>query len=237
MLTGQYDRGVLPLRDNVPTRRLPIVTYGLIATNAAVWFWELRSPAREVDRFSYYPCAVHGPCVDVVSGRAPWWESGVTAMFMHASWGHILGNMLFLWIFGNNVEDALGRLRFLCFYLAAGLVATAGQTYVTLHYAGTAAASVPNLGASGAIAGVLGAYVVLLPRARVLSFIGFFLVPVRAFVFLGIWFLLQLWEGGFSVTHPSAGGGVAFFAHIAGFVFGLATVRLLMVRKPLEPSW
>jgi membrane associated rhomboid family serine protease len=135
------------------------------------------------------------------------------------------------------VEDAFGRLRFLCFYVAAGLVATAAQTYVTLHYAGAVAASVPNLGASGAIAGVLGAYIVLLPRASVLSFVGFFLLPVPAFVFLGLWFLLQLWEGGFSVTHPSGSGGVAFFAHIAGFTFGLATVRVLTVRKPLEPSW
>ena len=95
----------------------------------------------------------------------------------------------------------------------------------------------PNLGASGAIAGVLGAYIVLLPRANVLLFVGFFLVPVPAMFFLGIWFLLQLWEGGFSVTHPSAGGGVAFFAHVAGFLFGLVTVRLLAVRKPLEPAW
>jgi membrane associated rhomboid family serine protease len=158
-------------------------------------------------------------------------------MFMHAGWAHILGNMLFLWIFGNNVEDALGRSRFLLFYLAAGCVATAGQTFVTLRYSGAEAASVPNLGASGAIAGVLGAYIVLLPRASVLTLIGFFFVPLPAFLFLGIWFLLQLWVGGFSLTHPSSGGGVAFFAHIAGFVFGLLLVRPLAVRRPLQPSW
>jgi hypothetical protein len=228
---------VLPLRDNVPVRSVPIVTYGLIAANFAVWFWELHALSASIDRYSYYPCSVHGPCVEIVAGRAPWWESSFSSLFMHASWTHILGNMLLLWIFGNNVEDAFGRLRFLFFYLASGLVATAGQTLVTLHYAGEAAASIPNLGASGAIAGVLGAYLVLLPRASVLSLIGFFLVPVRAFFFLGVWFLLQLWEGGFSVTHPSAGGGVAFFAHIVGFAFGLATARLLMVRKPLEPDW
>jgi membrane associated rhomboid family serine protease len=228
---------VLPLRDNVPTRIFPVVTFGLIAANFAVWFWELHARAHEIDRFAYYPCALHGPCVDVASDRVPWWESGFSSIFMHASWAHILGNMLFLWIFGNNVEDALGRIRFLFFYVAAGLVATAGQTVVTLHYAGAAAASVPNVGASGAIAGVLGAYILLLPRASVLSLVGFFLVPVPAFIFLGIWFLLQLWAGGFSVTHPSAGGGVAFFAHVAGFVFGVVTVRLLAVRKPLEPAW
>jgi membrane associated rhomboid family serine protease len=228
---------MLPVRDNVPTRSFPLVTYGLIAANFAVWFWELNARAHDVDRFAYYPCDVQGPCVGVVSDRVPSWESGLTSMFMHASWAHILGNMLFLWIFGNNVEDALGRVRFLLFYIASGLVAIAGQTFVTLHYAGSAAASVPNLGASGAIAGVLGAYILLLPNASVLSFIGFFLVPVPAFLFLGLWFGLQLWQGGFSVTHPSEGGGVAFSAHVAGFVFGLVTVRLFAVREPLEPAW
>ncbi len=158
-------------------------------------------------------------------------------MFMHASWAHILGNMLFLWIFGNNVEDTLGRARFLVFYLAAGVAATLGQTIVTLHWAGAAAASVPNLGASGAIAGVLGAYFLLLPRASVLTLIGFFFVPLPASVFLGVWFLFELWQGGFSLTQPSAGGGVAFFAHITGFVFGLLLVRPLVVRPPLQPSW
>jgi hypothetical protein len=159
-------------------------------------------------------------------------------MFLHASWEHILGNMLFLWIFGNNVEDVLGRIRFLLFYLASGLIATAGQTFVTLHYAGIVDASIPNLGASGAIAGVLGAYFLILPRARVLALIGF-LIPVEipAVVFLGIWFALELWEGDFSLTHPSAGGGVAFFAHIAGFVFGLLAVKLLQRRKPLDPTY
>jgi len=167
----------------------------------------------------------------------PWFEGAFTAMFLHASWTHILGNMLFLWIFGNNVEDALGRLRYLLFYLASGLAATLGQTIVTLHWAGPAAASVPNLGASGAIAGVLGAYFVLLPRASVLTLIFFFFVPLPAFVFLGIWFVFELWEGGFSLTQPNAGGGVAFFAHITGFVFGVLLVRPLTVRQPLQPSW
>jgi len=166
-----------------------------------------------------------------------WGVAWITSMFLHGSWDHILGNMLFLWIFGNNVEDALGPVRYLLFYLASGVAATVGQTIVTLHWAGAEAASVPNLGASGAIAGVLGAYFVLLPRASVLTLIGFFFVPLPAFFFLGIWFLLQLWTGGFSLTHPSAGGGVAFFAHIAGFVFGLLLVRPLQVRPPLQPSW
>src|SRR5436309_7679999 len=116
--------------------------------------------------------------------------------------------MLFLWIFGNNVEDALGRVRYLLWYLAAGLAATATQTWVTLHYAGVTAASVPNLGASGAIAGVLGAYLLLLPTAMVLTLVGFFVIPIPAFFFLGFWFLLQLWEGDMAITHPAQGGGV-----------------------------
>jgi membrane associated rhomboid family serine protease len=228
---------VLPLRDNAPTRSFPLVTLALIAANFAVWFWELHAPGAKIDRYSYYPCSVVGPCIGGARDHLGWWESSFSSMFMHASWAHILGNMLFLWIFGNNVEDALGRVRFLLFYLASGLVATAGQTYVTLHFAGTLAASVPNLGASGAVAGVLGAYFVLLPWASVLTLIGFFVVSVPATVFLGFWFLFQLWEGGFSLTYPSTGGGVAFFAHIAGFVFGLVAVRLLRVRPPLSPTW
>jgi membrane associated rhomboid family serine protease len=149
--------------------------------------------------------------------------------------------MLFLWIFGNNVEDAFGRIRFLLWYLAAGLAAAAVQTVVTLVFASPAGASIPNIGASGAIAGVLGAYFVLLPTASVLTaFIVVFLIFLRelpAVWFLGIWILFQLWEGGFSILQPQAGGGVAFFAHIGGFAFGLATARLMAKRKPLAPRW
>jgi membrane associated rhomboid family serine protease len=157
-------------------------------------------------------------------------------MFLHASWLHVLGNMLFLWIFGNNVEDVMGRLRFLVFYLAAGYAAALAQTFVTLHYAGVGAASVPNVGASGAIAGVLGAYLVLLPHARVVTLLfGFLPVPISAMFFLGFWFLFQLWQGGFSITHPDAGGGVAFAAHVGGFAFGALAIRLFQVRPPLVP--
>jgi membrane associated rhomboid family serine protease len=157
-------------------------------------------------------------------------------MFLHASWLHILGNMLFLWIFGNNVEDAMGRIRFLVFYLAAGYAAALTQTFVTIEFSGTHAASVPNVGASGAIAGVLGAYLVLLPHARVVTLLfGFIPVPVSATLFLGFWFLFQLWQGGFSITHPDQGGGVAFAAHVGGFIFGALTVKLFQVRAPLRP--
>ena len=226
---------MLPLHDNVPTKRTPIVTIGLIAANFAVWFWELQHREATVDHYAYYPCSVQGPCLGPIARHhLPAWEGAFTSMFMHASWLHILGNMLFLWIFGNNVEDALGRVRFLLWYLAAGLVATVTQTWVTLHFAGLADASVPNVGASGAIAGVLGAYFLLLPTARVLTLVGFFVLPLPAYLFLGVWFVLQLWEGGFAVTHPAEGGGVAFFAHVGGFVFGAATVYLVAKRPPLR---
>jgi len=226
---------VLPLHDNVPTRRTPVVTIGLIAANFAVWFWELQRPEAVVDNYAYYPCSVQGPCLGAAAQHhLPAWEGAFSSMFLHASWLHILGNMLFLWIFGNNVEDALGRVRYLLWYLAAGLAATATQTFVTLHFAPQADASVPNLGASGAIAGVLGGYLLLLPTASVLTLVGIFVVPLPAFLFLGIWFIFQLWEGGFAITHPAEGGGVAFFAHVGGFVFGAATVYLVAKRPPLR---
>ena len=227
---------MLPLFDTVPVRRAPLVTWGLIAANLGVWAWELQARAARVDHYAFYPCAVSGPCAGPAAhSHLPWEEGAFTGMFLHASWLHILGNMLFLWIFGNNVEDVLGRLRFLAFYLASGLVAALAQTWVTLHYGGVHAASIPNVGASGAIAGVLGAYFVLLPRARVVTLLfGFLPVPISAFVFLGLWFVFELWQGGFSLTHPQAGGGVAFAAHVGGFLFGALTVRLLAVRPPLR---
>jgi membrane associated rhomboid family serine protease len=231
---------VLPLKDNVPTRTFPIVTVALIVANFAVFFWERSGGQfeRHVYRYSYYPCAVQGPCVGPPAHHhLPAWEGGFSSMFMHAGWEHILGNMLFLWIFGNNVEDALGRVRFLVFYLGAGLAATALQTFVTLHTSGAAGASVPNLGASGAIAGVLGAYFLLLPRARVLTLFVFFLVEIRAVWFLGIWFLLQAITGNLQIQHPQSGGGVAAFAHIGGAAFGLLTVYLFAQRRPLQPSY
>jgi rhomboid family protein len=227
---------LLPLKDNVPTRRFPFVTVGLIAINSAIWlFYELPHLQRAEATQSFYPCRIQGTC----HLGHPWPLAALTSMFMHAGWAHILGNMLFLWIFGNNVEDAMGRVKFLVFYLAAGYVAMFVQTVVTLQFASDSAARIPNLGASGAISGVLGAYFVLLPRARVLTFVFFFLVEIPAMWFLGVWFLFQLLAGGGSVLHPSAsgGGGTAFFAHIGGFVFGLLTVRLLASRKPLAPRW
>jgi len=235
---------VLPLKDNVPTRTFPYVTVALIAVNVAVWLWEVVGGVNDgVTRYGYYPCTVEGPCVQPASlvPHLPWYESVFSSMFLHGGWLHIAGNMLFLWIFGNNVEDSLGHLRFLGWYLVAGIAATAAQTAVTLAFANDAGASIPNIGASGAIAGVLGAYFVLLPRASVLTaFIIVFFVFLReipAVWFLGVWIVFQLYDGGFELLHPQNGGGTAFFAHIGGFVFGFVTVRFLVRRPPLRPAW
>jgi membrane associated rhomboid family serine protease len=231
---------VLPLKDNVPTRSFPLVTVSLIAANTIVWLWE-RSTGVEsaVLHDGYYPCSVEGPCVAPASQvhHLPWFEGAFTSMFLHAGWAHILGNMLFLWIFGNNVEDAFGKVRFFLWYIAAGLVAITVQSVVTLAFSNAAGASVPNVGASGAIAGVLGAYIVLLPNAKVLTFIFFIIREIPAMVFLGIWFLFQFAEGGFALLHPDESGGVAFFAHIGGFLFGVLTVRAVALRRPLQPTW
>jgi membrane associated rhomboid family serine protease len=226
---------VLPLRDNVPTRSLPVVTWLLIAVNAAVWvFYELPNLDRAVNELAFHPCEVVRECPVV---GEDWPLTTLTSMFMHGSWSHLLGNMLFLWIFGNNVEDAMGKLRFLVFYLAGGYAATVAQTIVTLQVGSELDARVPNLGASGAVSAVLGAYLVLLPHARVLTIVFIFLRELPAGLFLVFWFGFQLWSGSFALVQPQQGGGVAFFAHIGGFVFGVLTVRAFAVRRPLQPVY
>jgi len=230
---------LFPLKDNVPTRSFPIVTLTLIAINAAVWiFYQLPDLQGSVLELAYQPCDVTNTCPPGTATGEDWEVTAVTAMFMHGGWLHLLGNMLFLWIFGNNVEDAMGKVRFLVFYFLSGFAATALQTIVTLSTASGVDTAVPNLGASGAVSGVLGAYLVLLPTARVLTIVVFFLIEVPAFLFLGFWFLFQLWSGGVAVTHPEAEGGVAFFAHLGGFAFGLVTVRLFAAGgRPLRPRY
>jgi membrane associated rhomboid family serine protease len=230
---------VLPLKDNVPTRSFPLITALLIAANAAVWiFYQLPDLQGSVLELAYQPCDVTNTCPPGTATGEDWEVTAVTAMFMHGGWLHLLGNMLFLWIFGNNVEDAMGKVRFLVFYFLAGFAATALQTIVTLSTASGVDTAVPNLGASGAVSGVLGAYLVLLPTARVLTIVVFFLIEVPAFLFLGFWFLFQLWSGGVAVTHPEAEGGVAFFAHIGGFAFGLVSVHLFAAGgRPLRPRY
>ena len=222
---------MLPLRDNVPTRRFPIVTVALIVANFAVWlFYELPDLNRAIIQLAFFPCEVENTCRTV--GQS-WEVTAVSSMFMHGSWLHILGNMLFLWIFGNNVEDTLGRPRFIAFYLLGGLFATLSQTIVTLEAGSRTAAQIPNVGASGAIAAVLGAYIVLFPGGRVFTWvIPFFFFELPALLFLGIWFLLQLFLGSQSIVAPEEGGGVAFFAHVGGFVFGLLAIRLFSAGRP-----
>jgi membrane associated rhomboid family serine protease len=167
----------------------------------------------------------------------PVWETVFTAMFMHASILHIAGNMIFLWIFGDNVEYAMGRVKYLLFYLAGGVAALALQVAVAPD------STAPTLGASGAIAAVLGAYIVLYPRAKILTLVFiifiFTVIELPAWVLLGIWFAEQALFGAGGLTDPAgAGGGVAYFAHVGGFLFGLLTVRLLVRRaRPRPPGW
>ncbi len=233
---------MIPIKDNVPTRHFPVVTAALIAANVLFYFLYqdggIGVPQGPVDELAYHPCEVTDSCPVV---GEDWPLTSVTSMFMHGSIDHLLGNMLFLWIFGNNVEDALGRLRFIVFYLAAGFAATALQTFVTLTYGTAAEATIPNLGASGAVSGVLGAYLLLLPTARVITAIFLvvfvFFQEIPAWIFLIVWFGFQAWSGGLALVHPQEGGGVAFFAHIGGFAFGIFVVRLFAVRRPLRPRY
>jgi membrane associated rhomboid family serine protease len=172
---------------------------------------------------SFYPCAVDNAC----RAPEPWGLSWITAMFLHGGWDHILGNMLFLAIFGKNVEDAFGSLRYLVFYFAGGFAAMMMQTAMTLLFGTAHDARAPELGASGAIAAVLGAYFVLYPASRVLTYVfPVFLVRIPAWIFLSVCFLYQLIEANFGLFNAHAnGGGVAFFAHVGGFIFGLVAAR------------
>jgi hypothetical protein len=224
---------MIPLSDGIPARRFPAVNVALIAANFFVWIlYELPHLNGSVAHASFYPCAIEGSCHPAL----PWAVSWITAMFMHGSWDHILGNMLFLAIFGKNVEDAFGHLRYLALYFAGGLVAALTQTLITLA-AGTAAdAHTPMLGASGAIAAVLGAYWVLYPDSRVLTLVVVFPVKIPAWFFLGAWFLFQLVEGDFGLLSAgSASGGTAFFAHVGGFLFGLFAARALSLQPNPTP--
>jgi membrane associated rhomboid family serine protease len=220
----------MPLTDGMPARRFPIVNVLLIAANLIVWiFYELPHLDSSIAHASFYACDVSGSC----NAPLPWELSWFTAMFMHGSWSHILGNMWFLALFGKNVEDAFGHLRYLALYIAGGLVAAMTQAAATLM-AGTAGdATVPILGASGAIAAVLGAYWALYPNARILTLVFVFPVRIKASIFLGLWFVYQLIEAHSGVT-SAASGGTALFAHIGGFVFGVIAAVLLVRSEQRE---
>jgi membrane associated rhomboid family serine protease len=215
---------LIPLSDGIPARSFPFVNVALIVANFAVWiFYELPHLGTSVYHASFYPCAVQGTC----HAPEPWGVSWFTAMFLHGSWDHILGNMLFLAIFGKNVEDSFGHVRYLALYIG-GFVAALTQTLMTLIGGSAADAAVPVLGASGAIAAVLGAYFVSYPDSRILTLVLVFPVRIYAWVFLGLWFLYQLVEANFGLFAASAnGGGTAFFAHVGGFAFGFIVARLL----------
>src|ERR1700759_5372772 len=187
---------MIPYSDGVASRRFPVVNVALIAANFAVFlFYELPNGEAAVYHASFYPCDVDNACHLGV----PWGVGWITAIFMHAGWDHILGNMLFLAIFGNNVEDAFGRLGYLVFYFAGGFAAMMLQTGMTLLFGTAADAQIPNLGASGAIAAVLGAYIVLYPKSQVRGLFGIFPAHIMAWVFLGVWFVYQLVEANFGL--------------------------------------
>jgi membrane associated rhomboid family serine protease len=252
---------VIPIKANIPTDRFPFVTVGLILANFVAYILAIRHGGSfisgpnpfEVVKYGSVPYAVthsgahcgltvsgavacqkHGvPTVDYI----PTWETIFTAMFMHASILHIGGNMLFLWIFGNNVEESMGPIKFLGFYILGGLAALALQIVIGPN------STAPTLGASGAIAAVLGGYIVLYPRARVLTLVllifFFTVIELPAWVMLGVWFAEQAVFGAANLTNPTGGGGgVAYFAHVGGFAFGLLVIRLLATkRKTIPPPY
>jgi len=211
----------IPLRDENPTRRFPIVTILLIAANAAIFLYQAFSPlglAHYVQRMGLIPFEISHFQSAAEGARLSPPLTLLSAMFLHGSLFHLAGNMLFLWIFGNNVEDFLGPLRFGLFYLISGLGASFFQVVLSPN------SRVPMIGASGAIAGVLGAYFLLYPGARVLTLVFLWIIPIPAAFVLGLWFVLQ-------VLNVGMGGGVAWFAHIGGFLVGLALVKPLAGRR------
>ena len=240
---------MIPLRDDVPSRTFPFVNYAIIAVNVAFFVLEL-GLGRGLERFFYQAAVIPAlytgadrslELVEVVQGTFDP-ELGLRvllAMFLHGGWAHILGNMLYLWIFGDNVEDRMGHFRYLVFYLLCGWIATFA------HIWADPASRAPSLGASGAIAGVLGAYITLYPQARVVTLLplGIFtqLVSIPAVFFLGFWFLQQFVAGALSLAAKTAQtGGVAWWAHIGGFAAGFGLVWLFARRErrpPARDSW
>ena len=286
---------MFPLKDDIPTRRFPIVTVILIVINIGVFVWQTQAPVdKELKQagitssidasaiefgaipyrvthpsesecfLAYIPQGTQNVSQDIVCegqpdlaeadrivgeplqandgttapipepeplSQAAWWITLLTSMFMHGGILHIAGNLLFLWIFGNNIEDSMGRLRFILFYILAGLIAVYGQSLLDPQ------STVPTIGASGAVAGVLGAYALLHPKARVLTliFIIFFvtLIEIPAAIILGIWFVLQFLPavGQTALTDVGTGGEVAYMAHVAGFAFGVAAIKLFVQRR------
>ena len=199
--------------DNSSRRTVPLVTYALIALNVLFFFIELSGGDAFIMQWAFVPSRfLANPVGDFLTL--------FTSMFMHAGWVHLGGNMLYLWIFGDNVEDRFGHGKFIAFYLICGLAATFAQLAFSLG------SNVPNLGASGAIAGVLGAYLMMFPRGRVKVLMGRGIIPMPALIVIGLWFVLQLFSGFGSIAGTSDTGGVAYMAHVGGFIAGFVLTFL-----------
>jgi membrane associated rhomboid family serine protease len=218
---------MIPLRDVIPSRSTPYITVTLIVMNAAAWLYELTLPSEVLSvylqLYGVVPADFSTPTL-------------VSSMFLHGGWSHFIGNMWYLWIFGDNVEDRMGHARFVAFYLLCGIVAALG------HVAMDPSSTLPTIGASGAIAGVMGAYFVLYPHSRVLTLIPliiyFEIVELPAVLLLGFWFVMQLFNAGaIAVTASTTGGGIAFAAHVAGFVAGLLGVFVFRKRRRSKEWW
>jgi membrane associated rhomboid family serine protease len=222
---------MIPLKDNIPSGTVPVVNVSLIVVNIIVFFFEVslgRSLNSFILHFGFVPARFFTLLSSEHFNPVVTLLPLVTSLFLHGGWLHVGGNMLYLWIFGDNVEDVLGHLRYLFFYLLCGIGAS------VTHLITNAASAVPTVGASGAIAGVMGAYFVLFPRARVVTLIFLFVfiqfIEIPALYFLAFWFLLQLVSGSFSLGSSQAlSGGVAFWAHVGGFVWGI--IFLFLLRK------
>jgi membrane associated rhomboid family serine protease len=210
--------------DNSERRSLPVVTYGLIALNVLFFFVEMNGGEPFIRQWSVVPSRLtSNPAGDFVTI--------FTSMFMHGGWMHLLGNMLYLWIFGDNVEDRMGKVKFLIFYLVCGIAATLAQVAVNPN------SNIPNLGASGAISGVLASYLVLFPRGRVNVMMGRGVVAMPALVVIGLWIVLQFISGFGSITNSAETGGVAYMAHIGGFAAGFILTYLLRGSTKLTTAY
>jgi membrane associated rhomboid family serine protease len=227
---------MIPLSDANPTRRAPIVNWLLIALNVIVFMYELTLPTRAfnglIASFGTNSTNVLGALAHPSLAPLGTWETLITSQFLHAGWLHIIGNMLYLWIFGDNIEDVLGHFLYLLFYLASGVVASIAQAVIQ------GPSNVPAIGASGAIAGVLGAYLVLYPFVRISTLIPIFffmtLARIPALVLIGWWFVQQFFYG-FLTLSDAASGGVAFWAHVGGFIAGVILILPFIGRARRQP--
>jgi membrane associated rhomboid family serine protease len=222
---------LIPYKDDNPTAIFPFVTVGIISLNIAVFLWELISPSNEQQIVFSYGAIPHNLMTLERGQPIHPLTSVFSSMFIHGGFFHILGNMLYLWIFGDNIEDRIGHIRFFLFYLMAGLVAAYA------HAITDPSSQIPMVGASGAISGVLGAYLIMFPQARVrtILFFGFFwqIVRVPALIVIGFWAIIQLLNG-IIAQGVLAQGGVAWFAHIGGFLFGLITIKLWVPKRRMK---